>query len=347
MEFIKPGTKIDFIGKQKIAITMSVILIIISIGSIIVHKGLNFGIDFAGGVLIQIKFTQEVPIDKIRDGLTNVGLNDASIQKYGQDLDHEYLIRTPKSEMTNSGLSQSVSEAVKASTGFVPEIRRIEVVGPQVGADLRNKALLAIFYMLLLITIYISARFENKLLLSGVTAGSLMAVVYFLSVFNAGIIVLIVGALVVSLVVFWILKFKYAIGAIVALIHDVTITVGFFSILNLDFSLSVLAALLTIIGYSLNDTIIIFDRARENIKDSGSKPTESLPQLFNRSVNETLSRTILTSGLTLIVVLALFFLGGEIIHNFAFAMLVGIVVGTYSSIYIAIPIVLLAEKKSD
>jgi len=343
MQFIKPDTKIDFIGKQKIAITLSIVLILISLGSLIVHKGPNFGIDFAGGVLIQIKFSETVPIEKIRDGLTNVGLNDASIQSFGHAGDHEYLIRTPKTEMTNSGLSQSVTEALKASTGIAPEVRRVEVVGPQVGADLRNKALLAIFYMLLLITIYISARFENKLLLSGAIAGSIMAVVYFISLFNAGMIVLIIAALVVSLVIFWIFKFKYAIGAIVALIHDVVITIGIFSVLNLDFSLPVLAALLTIIGYSLNDTIIVFDRVRENIK--GAKPTDSLLDLFNRSVNETLSRTILTSGLTFIVVLALYFLGGEIIHNFAFAMLVGIVVGTYSSIYIASPIVLLAEKK--
>ncbi|OGR13703.1 MAG: protein-export membrane protein SecF [Desulfobacula sp. GWF2_41_7] len=343
MEFIKPGINIDFMGKWKIGFILSIILILISIGSLIVHKGPNYGIDFAGGTLIQVKFSESIPIDKIRDGLTNVGLKDASIQKFGHDIDHEYLIRTIRSEMSGSGLSQSITEAVKASTGITPEIRRIEMVGPQVGEDLRNKALLAIFYTLLFITIYISARFENKFLISGVIAGSIMTVVYFLSVFNVGITVLIAAALVVSLLVFWIFKFKYAIGAIIALIHDVTITIGIFSILNLDFSLPVIAALLTIIGYSLNDTIIIFDRIRENLK--GSNPTDSLPILFNRSINETLSRTILTSGTTLIVVLALYFLGGEIIHNFAFAMLVGIAVGTYSSIFIASPIVLFGEKK--
>jgi preprotein translocase subunit SecF len=343
MEFVKPDINIDFMGKRKIGFFLSVVLILISIGSLVVHKGPNYGIDFAGGTLIQIKFSEPIAIDKIRDGITNIGLKDASIQKFGHDIDHEYLIRTGKSEMTSSGLSQSLSEAVKASTGIVPEIRRVEMVGPQVGEDLRNKALLAIFYTLLFITIYISARFENKFLISGIVAGSIMAVVYFLSVFNAGIMVLIAAALVVSLIVFWLFKFKYAIGAIVALLHDVTITVGIFSIFNLDFSLPVIAALLTIIGYSLNDTIIVFDRIRENIK--GSKPTDSLPVLFNRSINETLSRTILTSGTTLIVVFALYFLGGEIIHNFAFAMLVGIVVGTYSSIFVASPIVLAVEKK--
>jgi preprotein translocase subunit SecF len=155
--------------------------------------------------------------------------------------------------------------------------------------------------------------------------------------------VLIAAALVISLVLFWYLQLQYAIGAIVALIHDVTITVGVFSLLNLDFSLQIIAALLTIIGYSLNDTIIVFDRIRENIK--GNSDHSLVPDLFNRSINETLSRTILTSLTTLVVLLALFFLGGEIIHNFAFAMIIGVVVGTYSSIFIASPIVFMAHRK--
>ena len=130
MEFVKPDINIDFMGKQKIGFILSAVLILISIGSLIVHKGPNYGIDFAGGTLIQIKFSEQVAIDKIRDGITNIGLKDASIQKFGHDIDHEYLIRTGKSEMTSSGLSQSLSEAVKASTGIVPEIRRVEMVGP-------------------------------------------------------------------------------------------------------------------------------------------------------------------------------------------------------------------------
>ncbi|MCM2283804.1 MAG: protein translocase subunit SecF [Desulfobacula sp.] len=170
-----------------------------------------------------------------------------------------------------------------------------------------------------------------------------MTVVYFLSVFNAGIGILILAALIVSLLVFWIFKLKYAIGAVIALIHDVMMIIGVFSVLNLEFSIQVNAALLTIIGFSVNDTIVIFDRARENIKKAD--PSESLSNIFNKSINETLSRTILTSGTVLIVVLALFFLGGEIIHNFAFAMLIGIISGTYSTVYIASPIVLAVEKK--
>jgi len=343
MQLIKSDINIDFVGKHNIAYALSIILILLSIGSLIIHKGPNYGIDFVGGTIIQIKFSEQVPVGKIRSGLSNIGFNDASVQNFGHDQDNEFLIRTSTSEMTSKGLSQSISEAVKSSTGIAPEIRRVEMVGPQVGKDLRKKALLAIFYSLLFITIYISGRFELKWILSGVTAGSLMTAVYFLSVFNVSMIVLITAALVVTLALFWILRLKYAMGAIVALLHDVLITIGIFSILNLDFSLPIIAALLTIIGYSLNDTIIIFDRIRENIK--GAKTTDSLPLLFNKSINETLSRTILTSTTTLIVLFALYFLGGEIIHNFAFAMIIGVVIGTYSSIFVASPIVLFAHKR--
>jgi preprotein translocase subunit SecF len=212
-----------------------------------------------------------------------------------------------------------------------------------VGEDLKKNALLAIFYSLLFITIYISGRFEQKWTIAGITAGALMAAVYFLSVFNLSMPFLIAAALVISLVLFWYLQLQYAIGAIVALIHDVTITVGIFSLLNLDFSLQIIAALLTIIGYSLNDTIIVFDRIRENIKGRSNHST--VVDLFNRSINETLSRTILTSLTTLVVLLALFLLGGEIIHNFAFAMIIGVIVGTYSSVFIASPIVFMAHRK--
>ncbi|NOX35843.1 MAG: protein translocase subunit SecF [Deltaproteobacteria bacterium] len=343
MQIIKSDINIDFIGKRKIGYGLSLTLIIISIVSLIIHKGPNYGIDFAGGTLVQIKFSQKVPVSKIRSGLSNIGLKDAAVQNFGEEQAHEFLIRTNNSKMTTKGLSKSISDAITATAGITPEIRRVEMVGPKVGKDLRGKALLAIFYSLLFITIYISGRFELKWMLSGVTAGSLMVVVYFLSVLNVSMAILTAGALVVSLILFWVLQLKYAMGAIVALIHDVLITVGIFSILNLDFSLEVIAALLTIIGYSLNDTIIVFDRIRENIK--GSKTTDSLPVIFNRSINETLSRTILTSATTLIVIIALYFLGGEIIHNFAFAMIVGVVVGTYSSIFVASPIVLAVNKK--
>lgn len=193
------------------------------------------------------------------------------------------------------------------------------------------------FYALLFITIYISWRFELKLITSGLMAGALMSAVYSLSFFNVSIPFLIAAALIVTILLFWFLELKYAMGAIVALIHDVTITVGLFSIFDKEFTLPIIAALLTIIGYSLNDTIIVFDRIRENLKKYHKNP---LDFVINRSVNETLSRTILTSVTTLAVVVALFVLGGGIIHDFAFAMIVGIFIGTYSSIYVASPILL-------
>jgi preprotein translocase subunit SecF len=193
------------------------------------------------------------------------------------------------------------------------------------------------FYTLLFIAIYISGRFEFKWILSAVMAAALIGTVYIFKLFHVSIPLLIVVALIVTLVLFWFLELKYAMGAIVALIHDVIITVGLFSIFNKEFDLPIVAALLTIIGYSLNDTIIVFDRIRENLRKYHKNPLEVI---LNRSVNETLSRTILTSGTTLLVVIALFLFGGGIIHNFAFALLVGIVVGTYSSIYVASPILL-------
>ncbi len=343
MQIIKSDINIDFIGKHNIGFVLSAILILISAGSLFINNGPNYGIDFVGGTLIQVKFSQDVPVGKIRTGLATIGFNDASVQHFGQAEDYEFLIRTNKSQMSSNGLSQSISDAIKASTGITPEIRRVEMVGPQVGKDLRGKALLAIFYSLLFITIYISGRFELKWMLSGVTAGSLMTAVYFLSVFNVSMAILIAAALIITLALFWFLRLNYAMGAIVALLHDVLITVGIFSILGLDFSLPIIAALLTIIGYSLNDTIIVFDRIRENIK--GSKTKDSLSSLFNKSINETLSRTILTSVTTLVVLFSLFFLGGEIIHNFAFAMIIGVLVGTYSSIFVATPIVLAANKR--
>jgi len=179
-------------------------------------------------------------------------------------------------------------------------------------------------------------------MLSGIMAAALMAAVYFFTLFKVSIPFLIGTALILSLVLFWFLELKYAMGAIVALIHDIIITVGIFSIFDKEFSLPIIAALLTIIGYSLNDTIIVFDRIRENMRKHNKLPLDTM---INKSINETLSRTLLTSGTTIIVVLALYVLGGGIIHDFAFAMLVGVVIGTYSSIYVASPILLAWQNK--
>jgi len=337
MQFVKPDVNINFIGKRKIAYIVSAVMITISIGSLILHGGPRLGIDFQGGTLIQVKFLTPVKIDAIKTGLQDIDLAKSSVQEFGDMEANEYLIRTDSSVMTSEGFTTDVQKALAFSTGGEVEIRRVEMVGPQVGQDLREKALFAMFYALLFITIYISGRFEFKWMVSGIMAAALIGAVYVLTLLNVSIPWLIVGALIVTLVLFWFLELKYAMGAIVALVHDVTITVGIFSIFDKEFTLAIIAALLTIIGYSLNDTIIVFDRIRENLRKYHKKPLEVI---LNRSVNETLSRTLLTSLTTLFVVVTLFVLGGGIIHDFAFALIIGVVVGTYSSIFVASPILL-------
>ncbi len=337
MEFIKPNINVDFVGKRKIAYSVSLALILVSLISLIYHGGPKYGIDFAGGTVIQIKFPASVEIGDVKSGLTGVGLENTTIQTFGDPKDYEYLIRTEIPLKTDDNFSQQIKDAVQKTTGSEPDIRRIEMVGPQVGKDLQEKALFAIYYSMLFIAVYISGRFEFKWLACATIAAVLMGGIYLLSKLSISMAILTVLALIITLVLFWILNLKYAMGAIVALIHDVVITVGCFSLLGKEFSLPIIAAVLSIMGYSLNDTIIVYDRIRENLRKHPKKP---LGETINRSVNETLSRTILTSGITLVAVLSLFILGGGIIHDFALAMLVGIVVGTYSSIYVASPILL-------
>ncbi len=337
MRFIKPDINVDFIGKKKIAFFLSLVCVFLSVLKLIVHGGPRLGIDFAGGTLVQIKFKSPVGIDAIKAGLDTVGLGKSSVQQFGQQIDNEFLIRTEISYGSGEGFSTDIKKALEANTRSEVEIRRVEMVGPQVGKDLREKALFAIFYALLFITIYISGRFELKWILSGVVAAALIGAVYLFNLFDVSIPFLIGAALMVTLVVFWFLELKYAMGAIVALMHDVLITIGIFSVFDKEFTLPIIAALLTIVGYSLNDTIIVFDRIRENLRKFHKKP---LTFIVNRSINETLSRTILTSLTTLMVVVALFILGGGIIHDFAFALIIGILVGTYSSVYVASPILL-------
>jgi preprotein translocase subunit SecF len=342
MRFIRPDINLDFVGRKKIAFCLSIACIAISFLSLIIHKGPRLGIDFAGGTLIQIKFASPVRIDDIKSGLETIGVTKSSVQQFGQQSNHEFLVRTDISHGSDEGFTDHVKKALESINAGQVEIRRVEMVGPQVGEDLRKKALFAMFYALLFITIYISGRFELKWMLSGVVAAAIIGAVYIFNLFNVSIPFLIGAALAVSLVIFWFLELKYAMGAIVALIHDVIITVGIFSIFGKEFTLPIIAALLTIIGYSLNDTIIVFDRIRENLKKHHKKP---LAFVINRSINETLSRTILTSLTTLMVVVALFVLGGGIIHDFAFALMVGIIVGTYSSIYVASPILLAWQNR--
>ncbi len=347
MQFIKSGINIDFVGKMKTAFLASGAMILISILSIIFHGGLRYGVDFAGGTLIQVKFLSPVSTEQVKSALAGLGapgLGDkASVQHFGEKKENEYLIQTDKSETADEKFSRELQEGLKKAAKADVEIRRIEMVGPQVGKDLREKALFAIFYSLLFIAIYISGRFESQWVKSGIMAGVLIFCVYSVSRLGFSIPILIITALMITLVLFRVLGLKYAMGAIVALIHDVTITVGLFSLFGKEVSLPIIAAILTIIGYSLNDTIIVFDRIRENLKKYQKNP---LKETINRSINETLSRTLLTSGTTLIVVIALLILGGGIIHDFAFAMTAGILIGTYSSVYVASPI-LIVWQESD
>ena len=343
MEIIKKGINIDFIGKRRIAYTLSSLMILIGILSLVYHGGPKYGIDFAGGTLIQVKFSSPVEIDRIKSGLSAVSLSNSSVQMFGDEKANEFLVRTNTPVMANKEFSNSLIEALKTSTGNTVEIRRIEMVGPQVGKDLQQKALFAIFYSLVFIAVYISGRFEFKWVLSIIIGASLFGAVYFFSLFNLNMGILIAAALVVTFIVFWLLDLKYAMAAIVALVHDVMITIGMFSILDKEFNLPIIAAILTIIGYSLNDTIVVFDRIRENLKKYTKTP---FIEIINRSVNETLSRTILTSGTVFLVVVALFILGGEIIHDFAFAMLVGVITGTYSTVYVANPILVAWQRKN-
>jgi preprotein translocase subunit SecF len=341
MQFVRPDININFIGKRKIAFLLSAVMILVSIASLVMHSGPRYGVDFAGGTLVQVKFDAPVQIAAIKNGLTDVDLSGSTVQTFGESGTNEFLIRTDISTATGDGFGRQLESALNSATGANTEIRRIEMVGPQVGRDLREKALFAMFYALLFITIYISGRFELKWILSGVMAAALAGAVYTLRLFDVSIPVLMAAALVVTLILFRFLQLRYAMGAIVALMHDVTITVGIFSLFDKEFTLPIIAALLTIIGYSLNDTIIVFDRIRENLRKYHRSPMEGV---INRSINETLGRTILTSLTTLIVVICLFVLGGGIIHDFAFALIIGILIGTYSSIYVASPILLAWES---
>jgi preprotein translocase subunit SecF len=341
MEFIKPGTHIDFIGKRKTAFFLSLSMIIITVLLLIWRGGPNYGVDFSGGILIQVKMESKHSPTEIKGALRTLQLQDSIVQEFGEKGKFEYLLRLMQTDLELTGLSEDVESILKEHFGEGVEIRRVEMVGPKVGEDLRQKALFAIFYAILFIAIYISGRFELKWLMSLGMAVPLLLAVYIASSIGAGITWLIIVAMIVTIALCWFLKLKYAMGAILALIHDVAITVGAFALTDREVSLTIIAALLTIVGYSLNDTIIVFDRIRENMRRFRKRRLEDV---LNGSINETLSRTILTSLSTLIVVLCLFILGGGVIHDFAFALLVGVVVGTYSSIFVASPVILIWES---
>jgi len=297
MEIFKRVTEIDFMGKKGVAVTLSSLVILIGIVSILIHGGLKYGVDFAGGTLVQLKFKNPPVIEDVRDGLKTIGLGDSEIQEFGSK--SHILIRVERSEAKLEEVGTRIKNSLSGKYSAEEiVIERVEMVGPKVGKDLREKAVLSIIYAIIGIVIYISWRFE----------------------------------------------FQYAIAAIIALIHDVMVTMGVFSVADKEFTLVIVAAFLAIIGYSLNDTIVIFDRIRENMRRRGKK---GQVEVINTSINQTLSRTILTSGTTLLVVAALFLLGGEIIHDFSFALMVGVFVGTYSSIFIASVFLVYWAKRSS
>ncbi len=281
---INYDVRFDVMGLRNAATILSAVLIFISIVAIVL-RGLNFGIDFTGGYIVEAGFEQPAQLPAIREALSNGGFEDAIVQHFGTTT--EVLVRlAPAEGLTGAKVNTDVDRVLAGVGQGEVTMRRVEFVGPQVGEELREQGGLAVLIALFFIVVYIWLRFEKK----------------------------------------------FSVGAVAALVHDVLITVGFFAITQINFDLSVLAAILAVIGYSLNDTIVVFDRIRENFKAIRKKqPIE----VMNISINQTLSRTIITSLTTLLVLLALFLLGGESIRSFAVALIIGVIVGTYSSIYVA------------
>ena len=296
MKFFNKTPEFNLMGKRRLAALVS--LCLFAVGAFgLFTSGIKYGIDFKGGTIVQAKFNSQPPLKDIRSTLSSELGGQVNITTFGEELENEILITLPQEALKDKGLNLQSSLSKILSTNFedFSEIRRVETVGPKVGAELKTKAIEAAVYALIGILLYISFRF----------------------------------------------KIHFALGSVVALFHDVIVTMGIFILMEKDFTLTIVAALLTIIGYSLNDTIVVFDRIRENIARMPKSPLEST---INLSINESLSRTILTSVTTFLVVLALFLLGGEIIHDFCFAMLIGLVVGTYSSIFVASPVVLFLDR---
>ncbi len=295
MQFLA-DVNIDFIGRRKLAVFVSGALILIGIVSLIINKGPNYGIDFIGGTSMELKFDEPISVGEVRDAVSAAGFPNAEIKRFGAP--NEIIIRVQEQE-TGTEITGTIKESISEQIPGNPYVvQLVEKVGPKIGSELRQAAILAILIALFFILLYISWRFE----------------------------------------------FVFAIGAIAALFHDIIITLGVFSLLNLEISLAIIAAFLTIVGYSLNDTIVVFDRIRENLKVMRRETYETI---VNSSINQSLSRTAVTSLTTLLVVTILYFFGGEVIQDFAFALIVGVIIGTYSSIFIASPIVVEWEKSRE
>lgn len=287
LNIIPADVNIAFIAKRKLFFGFSSLLILASV-MLVLTQGLNFGIDFKGGILIEVRTEGPADIGKMRSTLSDVGLGDVSLQGFGEPTD--VLIRIQRQDGGEEAQQKAV-DSVKTALGDKVSYRRVEVVGPQVSEELLGDGIMAVSLAMLAIMVYIWFRFE------------------------------------------W----QFGVGAVVALIHDVISTIGIFALLGLEFNLTTVAAVLTIAGYSINDTVVVYDRVRENLR---KYKTMDLAELLNMAINNTLSRTTITSFTTLLALFALFFLGGEVIHDFSFAMIWGIVVGTYSSICIAVPVLL-------
>ena len=288
MEFFRYTRTFNFMGKSKLAIVFSIVMVLASYG-VLLTKGLNYGIDFAGGTVVQVKYTKTAPIEKMREALKSDKLFDnATISEFGAP--DEVVIRMKTSSASVTKDIGDVTRQVLKGTGDF-KVRRVDIVGPTVGAELKEKGMMSLVLAILGILIYVAFRFE------------------------------------------W----RFAVASIVALVHDVSIALGMVSLFSIDVNLDVLAGVLTILGYSLNDTIIVFDRIREGVTKNRLM---GLEETINESVTRTLARTTLTSLTTFFVVFTLFMFGGEIIHPFAFTLLVGVVVGTYSSVFVASPILL-------
>jgi preprotein translocase subunit SecF len=332
LQIIKPHTAIDFMSRRKVAALISGIVILLGLAGIIYQGGLKFGIDFAGGINVQVKFDRDIDVGELNSVLEGAGLPDLRAQRFGQSGKHQYLLRIPSGTHAPEEVRSTIQTQLEQGLEADYTIQRLEMVGPKVGEDLKNKAMQALFYAVLLISIYISGRFEQKWGVAGVMAGGLLAVLYVLQLIGLPMGYLALAALLITVGMCWYLRLNYALGAVAALVHDIVITVCILTLLGKDFELSTVAALLTIMGYSLNDTIVNFDRVRENLRVKSPPP---LGEVINRSINQMLSRTLITSGTTLLVVLSLVILGGGVIHDFALALLIGVIVGTYSSIYIA------------
>ncbi|MFU8830857.1 MAG: protein translocase subunit SecF [Wenzhouxiangella sp.] len=284
MDIIKANTSIDFMAGRKIALVVSAIILAIGVASLF-SRGINLGLDFTGGTLIEVAYPEAPDLGDVRQALTDAGYDDFVVQTFGAARDIVVRMPADQADETGAALSEAVLDALRNHEPAI-DLRRVEFVGPQVGQELAEQGGLALLYALIGILLYVSFRFQ------------------------------------------W----RFAVGAVAALVHDILLVVGILSIFQVNFDLTVVAALLAVIGYSLNDTIVLYDRLRENfrIKRKGT-PAE----LCNLSINQMLARTLMTSLTTLMVLLALFYFGGEIIHAFAFTLIIGVVVGTYSSIYIA------------